>query len=340
VKLTDFGHDEYSQFGEDGIIQHVFDKIGTRSKFCVEFGASDGKMCSNTKWLRDGYDWSALLIEADSERFEGLMQEFRPGVQCINAAVTPENLDEFIAGRQVDFMSIDVDGDDYAIFEGMACRPRLVCIEHNATIPPDVDLRQKNLGEGFGSSALALTRLAESKEYSVIGMNKANLFLVPDEYSYVFNGYDRDLDSLFDPSWLTYVVTDFQGRPAIVGNGQWGIKSLPYMGFTVGDQINPYTKMADVVMAGLADQYGMPVRMIPRKLNLGITDPGDPRHVGRSHKTEIANLLRNSPDEILVLDITNHGVSVTFEWIETIAESCGFYYKIVPSALIAFIPKH
>jgi hypothetical protein len=31
-----------SQYGEDGIIARIFELIGARSKWCVEFGASDG----------------------------------------------------------------------------------------------------------------------------------------------------------------------------------------------------------------------------------------------------------------------------------------------------------
>jgi len=37
-----------SQTGKDGIIEKVFEIIGAQSKWCVEFGAYDGKFCSNT----------------------------------------------------------------------------------------------------------------------------------------------------------------------------------------------------------------------------------------------------------------------------------------------------
>jgi len=46
--LLDYRKDVTSQTGEDGIIDKVFEIIGTQSKWCVEFGAYDGKFCSNT----------------------------------------------------------------------------------------------------------------------------------------------------------------------------------------------------------------------------------------------------------------------------------------------------
>src|ERR1700730_4072528 len=70
--LRAFSNDVTSQSGEDGIIGKIFDLIGTTNKHCVEFGAWDGKRSSNTWALINQNEWSGILIEGNSVRFNEL----------------------------------------------------------------------------------------------------------------------------------------------------------------------------------------------------------------------------------------------------------------------------
>jgi hypothetical protein len=150
VTLLDFARDEFSQNGEDGLIERIFDVVRPRSKACCEFGAWDGIHFSNTrKLLLDG--WSGVQIEADPERFAELAANYadRPDVLCVERTVEPEGtgslrsiLSALPAGSALDLLSIDVDGNDFLLFSSLREwpadeRPVLVVVEVSAGHSPD-----------------------------------------------------------------------------------------------------------------------------------------------------------------------------------------------------------
>ena len=66
-----------SEYGEDGVIAQIMEVIGDGTKWCVEFGAGDGKTGSNIWNLLANEGWSGLLIEASDKLFSRLCQEFK-----------------------------------------------------------------------------------------------------------------------------------------------------------------------------------------------------------------------------------------------------------------------
>lgn len=64
--LLDFKRNDFSQNGEDGIIEELFRRIGIEAKTCCEFGAWDGIYLSNCRRLID-QGWQTLFIEAMTE---------------------------------------------------------------------------------------------------------------------------------------------------------------------------------------------------------------------------------------------------------------------------------
>lgn len=210
-----------SQWGEDGVIKEIFRRIGARNSFCVEFGAWDGRHLSNTWDLWHNQGWSAVLIEGESDRFRTLQAEVAafPSVQAVCAFVTvagPDSLDA-ILGRcgvpiDLDLLSIDVDGDDYYIFESLAAhQPRVVLIEFNPTVPPKLDLVQAP-GTRFGASVRAVVELARRKGYQFVGCTVANGVFVRSEEFPSLGVEEPDLDAQFSPAHLTYVMTSYDGE--------------------------------------------------------------------------------------------------------------------------------
>lgn len=176
-----------SQYGEDGILQKIFDLIGTTNKYYVEFGAGNGHFCSNTKYLREKYGWNGLL-------FEGSCQE-NSSLNLHRAFITAENICELFAQYNVpqefDLISIDIDGNDFYVWQALSeqYRPRVVVIECNHHLDSHEDKVVRydpsyfdNTGYS-GASVLALYNLGRALGYSFVYHESAgiNLFFVRDD---------------------------------------------------------------------------------------------------------------------------------------------------------------
>jgi hypothetical protein len=216
-----FRHRITSQWGEDGIIEEIFRRIGTRNNVCVEVGAWDGKYLSNTWALWHERNWSALLVEGDAERVQALKESLREfdRVKICGAYVSidgPLSLDNLLAKHdlptQLDLISIDIDGDDYHVFDSMRdFQPRVVIVEYNPTVPPEVDLIQVP-GEYFGASALSLVKLAHTKGYKLVCCTETNCFFVLASEYEALGFHEPNLRDVFPLDNLTYVMTSQDGR--------------------------------------------------------------------------------------------------------------------------------
>jgi len=171
----------YSQQGEDGIIQAILDEIGTTNKVAVEFGALDD-LTDDTLNLKN-HGWKVYQINGE---------QYTPSIH--KAWMTAENCNDVFTElkipKEFDVLSIDVDFNDYYIWEALEYRPRLLVIEHNASIPPTearvVRYEPKRVWDGtnyFGASLLALEKLGKKKGYSLVYVESmgVNAFFVRDD---------------------------------------------------------------------------------------------------------------------------------------------------------------
>lgn len=123
--LSNYAKQIYSQNGEDGIIEEIFNRIGIVKGWFVEFGAWDGNYLSNTRLLREK-GWSGVYIESDKEHYRNLLKNtegftnifpFNSSVNC-----SENNLDNILIKTPIpqdfDLLSIDIDGNDYWIWKG------------------------------------------------------------------------------------------------------------------------------------------------------------------------------------------------------------------------------
>jgi Methyltransferase FkbM domain len=229
MKLLDFSRNEFSQCGEDGILEKIFKTMKIKKGTCVEFGAWDGKLFSNSYHLIANKGWRGVFIEASPEKFKDLQETYagRPDVICLNSMVgfeAPQLLDGYLAATDLpgdfDLLSIDVDGNDYHIFETVKkFRPKVVVVEFNPSIPNHIRfIQEKNMQVNHGSSLLAVAELAKTKGYELICCTAWNAIFVDACYFPLFGISNNSLDALHtDTRMHTYLIQMYDGTLRVAG---------------------------------------------------------------------------------------------------------------------------
>lgn len=231
MDLSTTKFDVTSQHGEDGIIAAIFRLLGITTGQCVEFGAWDGKMHSNTHRLISECGWGGVLIEANPERFKELLATYagRSDVAKLRRIVgfdAPDTLDEILKETPLpldfDLLSIDIDGNDYHVFAAMQVyEPKVVIIEFNPTIPNEWSyIQPRDMKVNKGSSLRAVVDLAKAKEYELVATTACNAVLVRADLINLNALGDNSIEALHkDTSLQTHIVQHYDGTLALIGVG-------------------------------------------------------------------------------------------------------------------------
>ena len=218
-RLEESQENIYSQNGEDGILAEIFRRFGIEKGFFVEFGAWDGIKYSNTYSLLENNGWVGAYIEGERDRFEDLKKNV-PQPEIIKicefvATAGEKSLDRILAAHEIpeqfDLLSIDIDSDDFAVWDGLQnYRPSVVVIEFNPTIPLDTEYVQP-LGATIGNSALAQFNLGRKKDYVAVAMTAWNLIFVRREMFSRLGMEPQSLDELAAPHTLSRIFYGYDG---------------------------------------------------------------------------------------------------------------------------------
>jgi hypothetical protein len=217
---------------ENEMIAKALSLLPNRDNWCVEFGAWDGKVLSNTYNLIAG-GYRGVLIEGSTERYQRILSdyEFPDRIVALNQFVgysKDDNLDALLAPlpipKDFDFLSIDIDGNDYHVWEAVALyRPKLVVIEFNPSIENGIAfVQERNPRCNQGTSATSLVELAKRKGYELVGANWVNLFFVSAEYFPLFSIPDNSLELVRDDSDTPKIFYGYDGHMFLSQNGKQG----------------------------------------------------------------------------------------------------------------------
>jgi hypothetical protein len=195
----------FSQFGEDGIIDWLVETaaIPPHLQTFVEFGVERYRE-ANTRFLLQNRNWKGLILDSDSGLSEELQQDsifWQHDLTVKTAFINRENINELLTqagySGELGLLSIDIDGNDYWVWESLnAARPVICICEFNAvfgdvhavSIPYDPNFLRSRAHSShlyFGASIKAMCSLAAKKGYSFVGTTSAgnDAFFVRDDYA-------------------------------------------------------------------------------------------------------------------------------------------------------------
>ncbi len=218
-RLEPFGYKVYSQSDEDGILHEIFRRLGVERGSFVEIGVENGLECNSLYLIHKG--WRGIWLEGDmarraaiEERFASILgRRLRVGFTWVAC----ENINPVFRGLSVaedlDFLSIDVDGNDIWLLEALELRPKVICIEYNAKFPPGLSKRavydpgRRWQGTDYmGASLTALCEAASAKGYRLVATNivGSNAFFVRDDLARDLFPDDASPENLQHPAryWL------------------------------------------------------------------------------------------------------------------------------------------
>ncbi len=245
-RFTAYERNVFSQNGEDGVLQEIFRCLCVDRGTCVEVGAWDGLHLSNTANLIRHHGWSGVLIEGAPQKFAALRRTYEGSpfsarmVEAMVGVGLDDGLDEVLSrltdpvSRELDLLSIDVDGNDYWIWQAHAHhRAKVVVVEFNPTIPPDVEFIQSaDLTVRQGASLRALVRLGQSKGYGLVHVTTCNAIFVAAELFAGLEVGDNSIEALWtDRSLLTSLFILYDGTVKIAGN-----RKLPWHGLEIDEE--------------------------------------------------------------------------------------------------------
>lgn len=156
----------YSQGGQDGVLEAIFNQIGGNKVFC-EFGARDGEDCSNTAHLRINRGWGGLLM--DTEPLSNIVEKEQIDAFNINLIL------EKYYTPPLSLLSIDIDGNEYWVWDAVSNNAAVVAIEYNSkfknTESYSIAYNPNHVWEGddyYSASLLALKKLGIRKGYTLV----------------------------------------------------------------------------------------------------------------------------------------------------------------------------
>ncbi len=182
--LINYGFKVYSQSDEDGIIDEIFKRIGTKKKIFIEFGLQDGKECNTTFLLKSGWRGSWVDMSTNIDKFNtDFIKYINKDLSFYKKKILKNNVNEIIQkctneNSEIDLLSIDVGINTYHILNEITLSPRVIVTEYNAKLRDNVEWvaeysekKDWNGDDNFGASLKSFEIMMSKKGYCLVACN-------------------------------------------------------------------------------------------------------------------------------------------------------------------------
>lgn len=191
----------FSNMEEDGIILRLLASLHIREGYFVDIGSNDciNSNCAN---LAFNFNWKGVFIDADQQLLNIGRKNYRlfnkeSGNRYVQSFLTPDNVNDVVSKNvitaDIDFLNIDIDGNDFAIWKTLNCiQPKLVVVENK------IEYGSDELVTESGASLVSFNNLAASKGYTLVATNYEgfNAFFMRDDLLEVSGLKPLDVNSV------------------------------------------------------------------------------------------------------------------------------------------------
>ena len=199
IDINKLEYSNFSQNGEDGIIEYLVENIKNNDKFFVEIGCGNGLENNSTNLVLN--DWSGIVLDIENniKQYRKLLKIINPNkkITTISSYLNLSNVNKVIdikKKNKIIFFSLDIDSFDFYILNEIFkynIFPIIISLEYNAFLGHDPitvkyfpnfnrKIFDKNKGLYFGASLNAWKTLLKKYNYDFIGVDKngVNCFFV------------------------------------------------------------------------------------------------------------------------------------------------------------------
>ena len=198
LNVNSYEYSNFSQNGEDGIIEFFTKNLKKNNKFFVEIGSGNGLINNSTNLVLN--NWSGIVLDftKNMTEYNNLLKIIgSEKILTIGTYLNLSNINEVIEyfiDKEISLFSLDIDSFDFYIMNEILKKgilPKILCLEYNSFLgqePITVEYHEvfnhkvldKKRGLYFGDSLNAWKELLTKYNYEFICVDKngVNSFFV------------------------------------------------------------------------------------------------------------------------------------------------------------------